>query len=65
MPEPKPPFPTEADVDDVIAEFDGDARAAVKALLADLDVLAGDYTADVSYGYVRGGVPKIVLRRRV
>ena len=56
-------FPTEADVDEVISEFGGDPRAAVRALLADLDVLAGDFEASVSHGFVRGAVPKIVLRR--
>lgn len=56
-------FPTEADVDAVLHEFGGNARAAIGALLHDLAVLAGDYEADVSYGFVRGGVPKIMIRR--
>lgn len=50
-------FPTEADVDEVIAEFGGDARKAVRALLHDLAVLAADYDASVSRGYVRGVMP--------
>ena len=58
------PFPTEADVDAVLAEFDGNARAAVRALLHDIAVLASDFEASVSHGFVRGAVPKLVLRRR-
>ena len=61
--EPDRAFPSEADVDAVIYEFKGDAREAVKALLHDLAVLAGDYEADVSRGFVRGGIPKIMIRR--
>ena len=57
-------FPNETDVDEVIAEFGGDPRAAVRALLSDLAVLAGDFEASVSHGFVRGAVPKIVLRRK-
>lgn len=58
-----PQFPTDADVDAVLHEFGGDARAAIEALLHDLAVLASDYETDVSYGFVRGGVPKIMIRR--
>ena len=58
-PDHHPAFPTEAD----IYEFKGDAREAVRALLHDLAILAGDYEADVSRGFVRGGVPKIMIRR--
>ena len=61
--EPDPLFPTEADVDAVLYEFRGDAREAIRALLHDLAVLAGDYEADVSRGFVRGGIPKIMIRR--
>jgi hypothetical protein len=43
-------FPTERDVDEVLAEFDGDARAAVRALLQDLDELASDREAQVPEG---------------
>lgn len=62
-PDHNQPFPTEADVDAVIYEFKGDAREAIRALLHDLAVLAGDYEADVSRGFVRGGIPKIISRR--
>ena len=37
-----PAYPTEADVDAVIAEAAGDAREAVRMLLSDLDALAWD-----------------------
>lgn len=56
-------FPTEAEIDAVLHEFGGDARAAIGALLHDLAVLAGDYETNVSYGFVRGGAPKIMIRR--
>ncbi len=62
-PDNDPSFPTEADVDAVIYEFKGDLREAIRALLHDLAVLAGDYEADVSRGFVRGGIPKIMIRR--
>lgn len=44
------------EVDAVIAEFDGDPRAAIAALLHDLSVLASDAEASTSRGYVRGRV---------
>lgn len=50
-------FPREADIDAVLAEFGGDARAAIRALLVDIDALARDYARDVSVGYVRGEGP--------
>lgn len=62
-PDHNQPFPTEADIDAVMYEFKGDAREAIRALLQDLAVLAGDYEADVSRGFVRGGIPKIMIRR--
>ena len=62
-PDHDPAFPTEADIDAVIYEFKGDAREAVRALLHDLAILTGDYEADVSRGFVRGGIPKIMIRR--
>ena len=65
---PPEPFPTEADVDEVLAEFGGDPRAAISALLRDLATLAGDYEGSVSMGYVRCAVrdaPQVLrLRRR-
>lgn len=50
-------WPSATDVDAVVAEFDGDPRAAIRALLLDLDALARDYASDVSRGYVRNAVP--------
>lgn len=41
------------DVDAVLAEFGGDARAAIVALLHDLEALALDAEACASRGYVR------------
>ncbi|MDX7952899.1 hypothetical protein P7D22_17170 [Lichenihabitans sp. Uapishka_5] len=46
--------PTEAEVDAVIAEFDGDLREAIRALLHDIAQLAADFSSSVSRGYVRG-----------
>ncbi len=47
-PEDDPSFPTDADVEAVLAEFGGDARAAIRALLRDVAILAEDYEATVS-----------------
>ena len=49
-----PAYPTEADVDAVIAEAAGDAREAVRMLLSDLDALAWDHNASVSHGFIYG-----------
>ena len=49
--------PTEAEIDVVVAEFDGDLRATIRALLHDLAVLALDGAVAVSRGYVRGRWP--------
>ena len=46
-------FPTERDVQDVLDEFGGDARAAIRALLHDLNALASDYESTVSKGFIR------------
>ncbi len=55
---------TDADVDAVLAEFGGNARAAIKALLHDLALLAGDYEKSVSRGFVRGDIPRAELKRK-
>lgn len=51
----------------MIAEFDGDLRAVIGALLHDLAVLAADFSQSVSRGYVRGqmraGYLRLVDRR--
>ncbi|MDX7953436.1 hypothetical protein P7D22_19920 [Lichenihabitans sp. Uapishka_5] len=41
-------------VDAVLREFAGDWRAAIGALLHDIDVLARDYDAGISRGFIRG-----------
>ena len=46
--------PTEAEIDAVVEELGGDLRAAIRALLHDLAVLALDRALTVSRGYVRG-----------
>ena len=43
-------------MDAVLAEFEGDARAAIRALLDDIDTLARDHVATVSLGFERGDV---------
>lgn len=50
------PDPAEAEIDAVLTEFGGDARAAIAALLHDLAVLAADAAASTSRGYVRGRI---------
>ena len=55
--EPEAPAITDADVDAALAEFNGDAREAIRALLHDLDALARDADRLVSHGYVRGRQP--------
>ena len=60
-----PEFPSKDDVDALLYEFKNDAREAIRALLHDLAVLAGDYGADVSAGYVRGQGYTLALRRAV
>ena len=44
----------DAEVDRLLAEFDQDPRAAIKALLHDLDMIVADYEASISKGYLRG-----------
>jgi hypothetical protein len=52
--EPLPSDAIEADVDAALAEFGGDTRATIRALLHDIGVLASDAQAVISRGYVRG-----------
>ncbi len=58
------PFPTEADVDGILAEFGGNAREAIRALLHDVSFLAQDYEVTVSKGFVRGEIPRLEIRRK-
>ena len=60
-------FPSAADVDAVLQEFDGDHRAAIAALLHDVAALAADYSFSISRGYVRRGTSlsiDLTARRR-
>jgi ATP-dependent exoDNAse (exonuclease V) alpha subunit len=54
---PKQPVVTQAtdeEIDAIVAEFGGDPRLAIRALLHDLTELAMDSEAAVSRGFVRG-----------
>jgi hypothetical protein len=57
-PDPSPVVIDEAarqtEVDEVLAEFGGDARAAIGALLDDLATLVADAEEAVSRGFLRG-----------
>ncbi len=44
----------DAEIDAVIAEYGGDPREAIRALLHDLTRIALDSESAVSHGYVRG-----------
>jgi hypothetical protein len=48
----------------VLAEFGGDARAAIRALLHDVAILAQDYEVAVSKGFVRGEITRLEIRRK-
>jgi hypothetical protein len=56
---------TEEEIDALVAEFGGDPREAIRALLHDLTELAIDSEAAVSRGYVRGGLFPFRLRLSV
>lgn len=45
---------TEDDVSEVLTEFGGDPRQAIRALLEDIAVLALDRARATSFGYVKG-----------
>ncbi|MCA3628038.1 MAG: hypothetical protein IOC49_12505 [Methylobacterium sp.] len=46
----------QAEVEAVLTEFGGDARAAIAALLWDLEALARDRENATSYGFTRGKI---------
>jgi hypothetical protein len=48
------PEVSEQEIDEVLAEFDGDARAALRALLHDQAELIRDAQQAVSRGFIRG-----------
>jgi hypothetical protein len=60
----KAPNVSQQEVDAVLAEFGGDARAAIAALLHDLHTLALDAEASTSRGYVRGNVVRLRVTPR-
>jgi hypothetical protein len=47
---------TDEEIDAIVAEFGGDHRAAIRALLHDLTTVIMDSKAAVSRGYVRGNL---------
>lgn len=49
-----PYVPTDEDVEAVLAEFDGDPKRAIRALLEDIGVLADDRRKNVTYGAIYG-----------
>jgi hypothetical protein len=51
---PAVPEVSEAEIDEVLAEFSGDPREAVRALLHDQAVLLADAQQAVSRGFLRG-----------
>jgi hypothetical protein len=53
---------TGEEIDAVIAEFGGDPKLAIRALLHDLTKIALDSDAAVSRGYVRGRLLTFLLR---
>ena len=55
--------PSDEEIDAIIAEFGGDPKAAIRALLHDLTELALDSQAAVSRGYVRGNLLPFKLVR--
>jgi hypothetical protein len=55
--------PSNEEIDAIIAEFGGDPKAAIRALLHDLTELALDSEAAVSRGYVRGNLLPFKLVR--
>ena len=58
MPEAAEHFPltiaSDAEVDAVLAEFNGDPRSAIRALLHDMSLIVRDSEVVVSHGFVRG-----------
>jgi hypothetical protein len=61
---PPPNATNVAEVDSVLDEFGGDARAAIGALLHDMHTLALDAEASTARGYVRGKVVRLRGRSR-
>lgn len=60
--EQEPIAADDAEIDAVLAEFGGDPRQAIAALLHDMTVLVRDAESIVSRGFVRGRLPSLHLR---
>jgi hypothetical protein len=58
------PASLKAEIDMVLAEHEGNARAAIAALLHDIAVLAMDAESRTSLGYVRGKFARPAPRRK-
>ncbi len=43
----------EAEIEELLTDFNGDSRAVIRALLHDMDVIVRDYEATISKGYAR------------
>lgn len=61
---PIPPV-TEGEADEVLAEFGGDVREAIRALLHDQAALVADAEQAVSRGYLRGWFSQGARRQSV
>lgn len=59
------PEALDAEIDALLEEHGGDARAVIAALLHDLSVLATDAESRTSRGYVRGRFAQPKPRRRL
>lgn len=59
------PAALQAEIDMILAEHEGDARAAIAALLHDIAVLAMDAESRTSLGYVRGKFARPALRKKI
>jgi ATP-dependent exoDNAse (exonuclease V) alpha subunit len=55
--------PSDEEIDALVAEFKGDFRQVIRALLHDMTELARDSEAAVSRGYVRGRLLPFTARR--
>ena len=49
----KPADDIEVELDELVAEFDGDLRAALRAFLSDFRTIVRDYESTISSGYAR------------
>lgn len=59
------PAALQAEIDSLLAEYQGDARAVIAALLHDIAVLADDAESRTSRGFVRGRFVRPTPRRKL